>query len=222
MAYGMYSADKRERAKEAEERKLAEQGHRQWAQSMLEALTNQSKPDSEPYPDFVPGTPPQPKPYVKVGGNDQTKDDNEGSSGSSNSSAQSFSSQYTFNPDAVMSKDQIIQLAQSVGFSPDASKIVYGIAGGESGYNPTESTKRPRENGQNLWERDGEDSVGIMQINWGAHQGKKFLTDLGITKREHLFDPVNNMKAAKALYDGRGGGFQDWTVYNEGIYTKFM
>ena len=117
----------------------------------------------------------------------------------------------------TMSKAQIKALAESVGFNPQAAGIVVGISGGESSFDPSNSTKR-----SGLFAKTGEDSVGLMQINWGVHKGKPFLTNLGITKREDLLDPVKNMKAAKALYDGRGGGFQDWTVYTSGKYKNYL
>lgn len=120
-------------------------------------------------------------------------------------------------PGKKMTKAQIKALAESVGFNPQAAGIVVGISGGESGFDPSNSTKR-----SGLFAKTGEDSVGLMQINWGVHKGKPFLTNLGITKREDLLDPVKNMKAAKALYDGRGGGFQDWTVYTSGKYTNYL
>ena len=69
--------------------------------------------------------------------------------------------------------------------------------------------------------KTGEDSVGLMQINWGYHKDKGWLQSLGINSREDLFDPAKNMKAAKYLYDGRGN-FGDWTVYNKGIYKDYL
>ena len=128
-----------------------------------------------------------------------------------------ISAQHSFDPGKKMTKAQIKQLAQSVGFNPEAAGIVVGIAGGESGYDPTNSTRR-----SGLYAKTGEDSVGLMQINWGYHKDSGWLQKLGITKREDLFDPVNNMKAAKYLYDGRKGGFGDWTVYNKNIYKDYL
>lgn len=119
--------------------------------------------------------------------------------------------------EGAMSKSDIKNLAIQTGFSPAAASTVVGIAGGESGYDPTNSTKR-----SGLYDKTGEDSVGLMQINWGYHKDKGWLQKLGITKREDLYDPVKNMKAAKYLYDGRNGGFQDWTVYNENIYKDYL
>ncbi len=130
----------------------------------------------------------------------------------------SISAQQSSSADGVMSKQDIKDLAIGAGFTPDQAGIVVGIAGGESGYDPTNSTKRLK---GGLYDTTGEDSVGLMQINWGYHKDSGWLQGLGINSREDLFDPVKNMKAAKYLYDGRGG-FGDWTVYNEGLYKDKM
>jgi hypothetical protein len=129
-----------------------------------------------------------------------------------------LSAQQSSNPKGVMSKAAIKDLAVSTGFSPEQAAVVVGIAGGESGYDPTNSTRRLK---GGLYDTTGEDSVGLMQINWGYHKDNGWLQDLGINSREDLFDPAKNMKAAKYLYDGRGG-FGDWTVYNEGLYRDKM
>ena len=126
-----------------------------------------------------------------------------------------ISAQHSAGP-GVMSKQAIKDLAISQGFSPQDAAIVVGIAGGESGYDPSNSTER-----SGLKAKTGEDSVGLMQINWGYHKDKGWLQDLGITSREQLFDPATNMKAAKYLHSGRGG-FGDWTVFNKGIYKDLM
>ena len=81
---------------------------------------------------------------------------------SSNISAQS-----AYDPGKVMSKDAIRGLAINSGFTPSEANIVVGIAGGESGFDPTNSTER-----SGLKARTGEDSVGLMQINWGYHKDK--------------------------------------------------
>ena len=116
----------------------------------------------------------------------------------------------------ALSKAQIKSYAQQAGFSPENAATVVGIAGGESGYDPTNSTVR-----SGLHAKTGEDSVGLMQINWGYHKDSGWLQGLGIHKREDLFDPAKNMKAAKYLYDGRGN-FGDWTVHNKGIYKDYL
>ena len=115
-----------------------------------------------------------------------------------------------------LTKAQIKQYALDAGFDESAASTVVGIAGGESGFDPSNSTER-----SGLMSRTGEDSVGLMQINWGYHKDSGWLQKLGITSREQLFDPATNMKAAKYLYDGRGN-FGDWTVYNKGIYQDYL
>ena len=115
-----------------------------------------------------------------------------------------------------LSKGSIRQLAIDQGFTPAEAGVVVGIAGGESGFDPTNSTVR-----SGLYKQSGEDSVGLMQINWGYHKDSGWLQDLGITKREDLFDPVKNMKAAKYLHSG-SGGFSDWSVYNNNDYQQHM
>tara|TARA_Y100000401_G_scaffold41124_1_gene31266 strand:+ start:4599 stop:5492 length:894 start_codon:yes stop_codon:yes gene_type:complete len=115
-----------------------------------------------------------------------------------------------------MSKDEVRKLALDAGFDPKNANIVVGVAGGESSRDPTNNTKR-----SGLYAKEGEDSVGLMQINWGYHKDKGWLQKLGITSREQLFDPATNMKAAKYLFD-QYGDFRDWTVYNEGIYKGHL
>ena len=129
-----------------------------------------------------------------------------------------ISAQQSANSSGVMSKGAIRDLAISQGFSPQDAAVVVGIAGGESGYDPSNSTRRLK---GGLYDSTGEDSVGLMQINWGYHKDRGWLQKLGINSREDLFDPVKNMKAAKYLHDA-SGGFVDWTVYNEGIYKNKM
>ena len=115
-----------------------------------------------------------------------------------------------------LSKQQINEMAISVGFTPDQASTVTAISGGESGFDPSNSTRR-----SGLEARTGEDSVGLMQINWGYHKDSGWLQGLGIHSREDLFDPIKNLKAAKYLYDGRGN-FNDWTVFTSGKYKNYL
>jgi len=147
--------------------------------------------------------------------------DNESKPGEDGTISTNISARPAASSQGVMSKQSVKDLAISTGFTPQDASIVVGIASGESGLDPTNSTKRKIPGQQNLWERDGEDSVGLMQINWGFHKDRGWLQKLGITKREQLLHPATNMKAAKYLFDQKGT-FNDWTVYNEGIYEKHM
>jgi hypothetical protein len=116
--------------------------------------------------------------------------------------------------EGAMSRQQMVDLAVSAGFTPEEAYTVSQIGMGESGWDPTNSTER-----SGLRARTGEDSVGLMQINWGYHKDRGWLQKLGINKREDLFNPVLNMKAAKFLYD-QARNFNDWTVYTSGDYLN--
>ena len=118
-----------------------------------------------------------------------------------------------------MSKDQVRDLALRHGFDPSNAAIAVGVAGGESGRDPTNDTKRLGAKG--LYATTGEDSVGLMQINWGYHKDRGWLHKVGVTKRSDLYDPEKNMAAAKYLFD-QYGDFRDWTVYDKGIYKGEM
>ena len=119
-------------------------------------------------------------------------------------------------PPGALPQQDIADMAVQAGFSPEEAKIVAAISGGESGFDPTNSTER-----SGLMARTGEDSVGLMQINWGYHKNRGWLQEIGITSREQLFDPMTNLKAAYYLYKQRGN-FGDWTVFNEGTYKNYM
>ena len=116
--------------------------------------------------------------------------------------------------EGAMSRQQMVDLAVSAGFTPEEAYTVSQIGMGESGWDPTNSTER-----SGLRARTGEDSVGLMQINWGYHKDRGWLQKLGINKREDLFNPALNMKAAKFLYD-QARNFNDWTVYTSGDYLN--
>ena len=118
-----------------------------------------------------------------------------------------------------MSKEQVRDLALRHGFDPSNAAIAVGVAGGESGRDPTNDTKRLGAKG--LYATTGEDSVGLMQINWGYHKDRGWLHKVGVTKRSDLYDPEKNMAAAKYLFD-QYGDFRDWTVYDKGIYKGEM
>ena len=216
-AYVMSENDKKDKAAHDEYLKKFDER----TKAMEGAYNKAGNTQLEEIPDAIPFTPPTLQDPTKPS---STKPSTGGgdSSTPTGSVSTSISAQSSFDPTKKMSKTQIKALAESVGFNPEAAGIVVGIAGGESGYDPTNSTQREIPGRKNLFQQTGEDSVGLMQINWGYHKGKGWLQNLGITKREDLFDPVKNMKAAKYLYDGRGGGFQDWTVYNKNIYKNYL
>jgi hypothetical protein len=48
---------------------------------------------------------------------------------------------------------------------------------------------------------------GVFQIYWSVH--KSWLSGIGITSAEQLYDPTTNARAALALYE-RAGGWGPW------------
>lgn len=70
---------------------------------------------------------------------------------------------------------------------------------------------------------DGGDSIGLFQINIPAHPDK--LTRLsGSSSRSDwvtwLKNPINNIKAAAAVYKSQGLGA--WTEYKKGDYLQYL
>ncbi len=49
--------------------------------------------------------------------------------------------------------------------------------------------------------------IGLFQIYWEVHQG--WLSDMGVTTLDHLYDAETNARAAYALYQ-RAGGWGPW------------
>ena len=167
-----------EREAERDKERLA------WRERVLTAMSRPGeKPPKMEYPDLT-------DPDVKPPSVDTSSGGNGG--GGSQSQMQQISAQSAFDPSKKMNRDQITSLAQSVGFSPESSNIVYAIAGGESGFDPTNSTRR-----SGLYTSTREDSSWfICRLTGRYHKDKGWLQGLGINKREDLFDPVQNMKAA--------------------------
>ncbi|MEP6296280.1 MAG: hypothetical protein ABJ382_03065, partial [Ilumatobacter sp.] len=52
---------------------------------------------------------------------------------------------------------------------------------------------------------------GIFQIYWSVH--RSWLSGIGITSDQQLFDPATNARAAYALYQ-RAGGWGPWSQTN--------
>ena len=90
----------------------------------------------------------------------------------------------------ALSLSQIITLLQQAGFNGDALNYAVKIMGCESGYNP------------NALNTQGENSIGLMQINLDAHPEFSNLD---------LYDPLTNLKAAYQIFVKAGYNFKDWT-----------
>ena len=113
-----------EREAERDKERLA------WRERVLETMSRPGeKPPKMEYPDLI-------DPDMSS----TSVDTSDTSGGGNQSQSQQISAQPSFDPSKKMSRAQITSLAQSVGFSPKASNIVYAISGGESGFDPTNST----------------------------------------------------------------------------------
>ena len=103
------------------------------------------------------------------------------------------------------------ELIRKAGGNDDEARILGAISQAESSGNPNAHNKK------------GEDSYGLWQINLKSDPSR--LKRLGLSDPEQLKDPEINAKAALMLYRGQlgaRGGYQHWTVYNNGAYKKFL
>lgn len=112
-------------------------------------------------------------------------------------------------PNQRLSKAQITSLVRQAGFPEDVVPTMVGIAGGESSFNP-------RAHNPNA--STGDNSYGLFQINMLGGMGPERRQLFGIKSNEELFDPIKNVKAAKAIYDRQGLGA--WSVYTSGDYKR--
>ena len=103
------------------------------------------------------------------------------------------------------------KLALDAGFNPDNARIMAGIAGAESSYNP--SARNPDAS-------TGDNSYGLFQINMLGDMGPERRQLFGIDSNDQLLDPATNARAAKAIFDRQG--FGAWSVYRSGRYQDFM
>ena len=99
--------------------------------------------------------------------------------------------------------DQLYSVMQGAfgDLGPDVVALMTAIAMAESGGNPAAHNNR------------GEDSRGLGQINIGPGAN----TDLA---GYNLFDPAENAKAMRIVYDRQGPGA--WSVYSNGMYQQFL
>lgn len=102
---------------------------------------------------------------------------------------------------AVMSPEQVRQLATDAGFQGDAADAITGIVGAESGGNPAA-----------VGDRDKGGSYGLTQINGNAW---------GPVAQTAYNDPRQAMKLAYNISKG-GTDFSPWTTYRNGTYRQFL
>lgn len=83
--------------------------------------------------------------------------------------------------------------ASQAGFAGDRLVVIVSLAGRESRWQP---------DAYNGNRATGDNSYGLLQINTIQESVWTLMaSELGFSRREDLFDPVNNMRAARWLYD---------------------
>lgn len=110
-----------------------------------------------------------------------------------------------------LSVAQMVSLAKEAGFSDEEAVIMAAIGAGESSgrtgaHNPDASS--------------GDNSYGIWQINMLGKMGPVRRSEFGIEDNKELFDPKQNAKAARIIYEQQG--FEAWSVYKNGDYEKYL
>ena len=118
--------------------------------------------------------------------------------------------------------NSLYRLALEVGFPQEDAKIAAAIAlaesSGRAAIDTVQSGLDPNKENEfslGLWQIDMQDTPGYMV-------GKERRPQFGIKSNEELYNPLTNAKAAKILYDRRGGKFTDWATFNDGKYKKFL
>jgi hypothetical protein len=116
---------------------------------------------------------------------------------------------------ARLSNAQLASYARQAGFPEDKIPTIVGIARAESGGNPL---------ALNPNRATGDESYGLMQVNmidYPDYQlGQSRLREFGLKEKSDLYDPLTNMRAAKAIYDSQGPNA--WSVYKSGKYKEFV
>lgn len=104
---------------------------------------------------------------------------------------------------AVLPYDQLYAVMDGAfgDLGPDVVSLMTAIAMAESGGNTAAHNNK------------GEDSRGLGQVNIGPGAN----TDLA---NLDLFDPAQNAKAMRIVYDRQGPGA--WSVYSNGMYQPYM
>lgn len=97
----------------------------------------------------------------------------------------------------------VANVLREAGFPEEAIPTMMAIAKAESGWRPEAI---------NTANRNGSVDRGLFQIN-SIHQGNSWYP-------QNPFDPLQNAKAAFAVYQGQG--LNAWSVYKSGKYKEFL
>ena len=109
----------------------------------------------------------------------------------------------------VLNATELTKLARSVGMPEDKIPTMVAIALSESGGDSSIDTIK-----SGLYDRNGETSYGLWQINMTGNLRPERLKQFGISSVDDLYDPVTNAKAALNILNSQG--LNAWSVYKSG------
>ena len=109
----------------------------------------------------------------------------------------------------VLNATELTKLARSVGMPEDKIPTMVAIALSESGGDSSIDTIK-----SGLYDRNGETSYGLWQINMTGKLRPERLKQFGISSVDDLYDPVTNAKAALNILNSQG--LNAWSVYKSG------
>ena len=112
----------------------------------------------------------------------------------------------------VLNATELTKLARSVGMPEDKIPTMVAIALSESGGDSSIDTIK-----SGLYDRNGETSYGLWQINMTGNLRPERLKQFGISSVDDLYDPVTNAKAALNILNSQG--LNAWSVYKSGKGT---
>lgn len=112
---------------------------------------------------------------------------------------------------STLSAAEIARHAHAAGFRGDDLNIAVAVALAESNGNTRAHNGTPPDNSYGLW-----------QINMLGSLGPARRREFGIDSNRELFDPEENAKAAKRVYDDAGGSWGPWSTFTNGAYKQHL
>ena len=96
-------------------------------------------------------------------------------------------------PPVALTAQEVYELLRGVGFPQKTAISLVAVSYRESRFEPWK---------HNSDKTTGDNSYGLLQINWASNPIRIFLTNNGI-QEEQLLDPKVNVKAAFLLWNGK-------------------
>lgn len=111
---------------------------------------------------------------------------------------------------AVLSDNEIAQVARGAGLSGDSVVIAVAVSLAESGGNPRAHNAVPPDNSYGLW-----------QINMLGSMGPSRRAKYGLRSNDDLYDPATNARVMADL-SNKGTNWRPWTTYTRGTYKIYL